>query len=229
MASQHRPDVVQTPLFPNPPTAHLTSGLQPLLDLPPMNDNCATYVLSVMMLYLRQTHTSDTRYARGPDDRCFIYGGEMTGTSGEPLTPPCALLSRVSARPFQRTQVARNTNRRSASDTVISPYALNGLLAKFDRVIIHISASNWPVVFNRLHAKLHYLAGNDFGQAKQAPDLIDVQLLSRSALNRERLLLALQEVSGLILSVREEPVTSFSSTSGRTFCLQIDLQEQLLC
>src|ERR1700761_7312291 len=29
-------------------------------DLPPLDDNCAKYVLSVMVLYLRQTHTSDT-------------------------------------------------------------------------------------------------------------------------------------------------------------------------
>jgi neurofibromin 1 len=73
-----------------------------------------------------------------------------------------------------------------------SLFLLNALVAKFaGRIIFHISASNWAVVFHRLRTKLHFLA-SDFDREKVTPDLVDLRLLSHSALNRERLLAVLQ-------------------------------------
>ncbi|KAJ6587786.1 hypothetical protein B0H10DRAFT_2233906 [Mycena sp. CBHHK59/15] len=92
----------------------------------------------------------------------------------------------------------------TAQSTIKSSLALNALLAKFTgRIIFHLSASNWKIVFLRLRNKLHFLA-SDFDRAKMAPDLVDLQLLAHCTLNRERLLLVLHELSSLLLNMKEE-------------------------
>ncbi|KAF8207849.1 hypothetical protein K438DRAFT_2013261 [Mycena galopus ATCC 62051] len=205
------------------PSSDQRSSNSVLSELPPLDDNCAKYILSVMILYLRQTHTSDvpvmlvdqttdlsfTDFEVGCPDSFFelddllqLEAGRFRvkvsdnsygiASSCEPAIPRHA--SSVKYEPTVRSAIK-------------SAHSLNTLLAEFTgRVIYHISASNWMVVFSRLRSKLHYFSTGDFerSKAKGPTDHTDLQLLAHSALNRERLVIVLQELSGILLSIKEE-------------------------
>ena len=71
---------------------------------------------------------------------------------------------------------------------VKSSLSVNNLIAKYvGRIIFHISASNWNVVFERLSTKIAFLATHPEGN----PDAVDLQLMSHSVLDRQRLVLLL--------------------------------------
>jgi neurofibromin 1 len=71
---------------------------------------------------------------------------------------------------------------------VKSSLSVNNLIAKYvGRIIFHISASNWNMVFERLSTKIAYLATHPDGN----PDAVDLQLMSHSVLDRLRLVLLL--------------------------------------
>ncbi|KAF7329572.1 Ras-GAP domain-containing protein [Mycena kentingensis (nom. inval.)] len=188
-------------------------------ETPPLDDNCAKYVLSVMVLYLRQTQSSDglalmmddasadlkfDDYELGPPELADAEkekdgerdGGHLRSRASvgslRSMASSAGLASGLASIKFEPTK-------RSA---LRSPHLLNAVLAKFTgRVVYQLSVSNWPVVFNRLRSKLHYLAGD----AKQTvPDLVDLQLLAHSSLNRDRLISVLQELAGLLLNIKEE-------------------------
>ncbi|KAJ7668141.1 hypothetical protein B0H17DRAFT_990194 [Mycena rosella] len=195
-------------------------------ELPSLDDNCAKYILSVMMLYLRQTHnpenplmlvdqTTDLAFT---DFELFDSLPSALGQIDDLLKwrsgkdyrerPSQGQGSLHSAAVSLPTNATNTQYEFTVQSAMKSPHALNTLLAQFaGRVIFHMSASNWPVVFNRLRAKLHYLAGGDLDRARQTPDLVDLQLLSHSALNRERLVMVLQELSALMLNIKEEHTT----------------------
>ncbi|KAJ7821199.1 hypothetical protein B0H14DRAFT_2831907 [Mycena olivaceomarginata] len=187
-------------------------------ELPPLDDNCAKYILSVMILYIRQTHTVDppimlvdrttdisftdfeilsSDSALNVDDMVQIDGGRLRLKTSYSVfsAPEWDIPSHVSSVKYQQTI-------RSAMK---SAHALNTLVAEFTgRVIYHISASNWPIVFDRVRTKLHQFATGDLDRNNKAPDLMDLQLLAHSALNRERLVVVLQELSGILLTIKEE-------------------------
>ncbi|KAJ7167823.1 hypothetical protein C8R46DRAFT_1350755 [Mycena filopes] len=193
-------------------------------ELPPLDDNCAKYILSVMSLYLRQTHTGEipvlipdqttdisfTDYESSNDSlNIDDISKWISGKDNHTVRSRTSYSSlRSAAASFGSnipTHVSSTKYELTVHSAIKSPHALNLLLAKFaGRVIYHISASNWPVVFSRLRTKLHYLASTDFERTKQPPDLIDLQLLAHSALSRERLIIVLQELSALILILKEE-------------------------
>ncbi|KAF7302288.1 Ras-GAP domain-containing protein [Mycena indigotica] len=185
-------------------------------DLPPLDDNCAKYVLSVMVLYLRQTHSNESPlmiedqttdlafddYELGPGEMNLLDTDEEVGN----LRPRASVSSLRSITASVSSSVPSSIGgfkyERTKRSAIVSPQLMNGLLAKFaGRVIFQISASNWPVVFNRLRSKLHHLAGGDMDR-KQTPDLVDLQLLAHSALNRERL--RITELAALLLNIKEE-------------------------
>ncbi|KAJ7181585.1 hypothetical protein C8R43DRAFT_1229418 [Mycena crocata] len=202
---------------------HSTNSIQS--ELPPLDDHCAKYILSVMMLYLRQTHTTDAplMIADQTTDLSFVdfeaprFDGAFQVDDllhwepgkGKNVSHRASYSSLRSGTGSHGSSTlpsnANNTKyERTPRSAMRSPLALNALLAKFTgRVIFHMSASNWPVVFVRLRAKLHHLAG-DVNREKHIPDLADLQLLSYSAMNRERLIIVLQELSALLLNLKEE-------------------------
>ncbi|KAJ7265356.1 hypothetical protein B0H12DRAFT_1201035 [Mycena haematopus] len=201
------------------PSSDQRSSNSALSDLPPLDDNCAKYILSVMILYLRQTHTGDvpvmlvdqttdlsfTDYevfssdsSLDLEDLLQVDGGKVRlKASYLASSPESGIQPQGSSVKYEQTV-------RSAMK---SAHSLNALLAEFTgRVIHHISASNWMVVFARLNAKLHLFSTGDFERSKSKgpPDYTDLQLLAHSALNRERLVLILQELSGILLNIKEE-------------------------
>ncbi len=63
--------------------------------------------------------------------------------------------------------------------------AMNALIAKFaGRIVYHLSASNWPVVFQRIKNKIHALAST----SDEDFDIMDVKLMQHCSLDRARLI-----------------------------------------
>lgn len=200
-------------------------------ELPPLDDNCAKYILSVMILYIRQTHTVDppimlvdrttdisftdfeilsSDSALNVDDMVQIDGGRLRLKTSYSVfsAPEWDIPSHVSSVKYQQTI-------RSAMK---SAHALNTLVAEFTgRVIYHISASNWPIVFDRVRTKLHQFATGDLDRNNKAPDLMDLQLLAHSALNRERLVVVLQGMH-LPLPCRPRPTDALHLQSCPGSC-----------
>ena len=80
---------------------------------------------------------------------------------------------------------ANNINYEKTHMSLIkSSLSVNNVIAKYvGRVIFHISASNWSVVYDRLSGKISHLAAHP----ESAPDTVDLQLMAYSLLDRNRL------------------------------------------
>ena len=70
-----------------------------------------------------------------------------------------------------------------------SHFSLNALILKFaGRIVYHLSASNWSVVLQRIRNKIRFLANSP----DDSPDIVDLNLMKHSSLDRTRLVQILQ-------------------------------------
>jgi hypothetical protein len=188
----------------------------PRSDPPPLDDNCARYVLSVMVLFLRQTTPMECRLMPSnrpagnsyhdfesldlpmslpdlsPDDT-----PHSTDTTRAPSRNHPSSSSIYSAKLSVRTTFPLLTHdyEKTPVTLIKSSLSLNSLIAKFvGRIVYHLSASNWNVVFHRLRNKIHYLAGS----TEDNPDVIDLTLINHSALDRSRLVQVLNGAFDLL-------------------------------
>ncbi|KAG2060194.1 hypothetical protein BDR06DRAFT_948277 [Suillus hirtellus] len=201
----------------------------------PLDDNCARYILSVMVLYLRQTAAPEARLMSSsnlaPDASLHDFESvdlptessafdDYTGNNG-PLLPPHIshgskpiLKLRNSSASFQsgasvtsgHWQLGRTFQfERTHMALVKSALALNLLISKFaGRIVYHLSASNWLVVFHRIRQKIHFLANT----TEDNPDTIDLQLMTHSAMDRVRLVQVLHELSSLLVNMKRQAQTA---------------------
>lgn len=196
----------------------------PLLESPALDDNCARYILSVMILFLRQTAPPHQRLmsAANINFNASYHDFESVEAAEAPgVFDFYPELPRVSSKPkamfeFKQSHSSLRSNETpSVSSSSINPmYAtayektssvvansmlsLNSLIAQFSgRIVYHLSASNWPVVFARIRNKIYILAGT----TEDDPDIIDLQLLTYCTLDRVRLLQSLQGSVSLIPSI----------------------------
>ncbi|PCH40763.1 hypothetical protein WOLCODRAFT_88808 [Wolfiporia cocos MD-104 SS10] len=205
---------------------HLSLMVEP----PPLDDNCAKYILSVMVMLLRQSappkhrlmssanmnfaashhdfesvespdEASGAEFLRGPNSppgassfpRTMSRSKHVSSTSLNSSTP-----STISYGQFSKHSVAYEKTSLVTSRTISS---LNTLVAKFaGRIVYHLSASNWNIVLSRIRNKIHYLSGTQ----ESDPDIIDLQLMMHSALDRARLVQSLQELSSLLVGMKQD-------------------------
>lgn len=186
-----------------------SSTLSAWSEPPPLDDSCARYILSVMVLFLRQTalpenplmlpsRSSDITFrdfeafdsmpVMAPPD--VHSGGYSNGLeTQEQVIRPQPSSASVKSGKFSISSTAHipatnTTYEKTHMSMVKSSLSVNTLISKFaGRIIFHISASNWSVVFNRLRTKIHFLASN----SGDNPDTIDLRLMAHSALDRQRL------------------------------------------
>ncbi|KAF8165773.1 hypothetical protein B0H34DRAFT_794124 [Crassisporium funariophilum] len=188
---------------------------------PPLDDSCVKYILSVMVLFMRQTSNSDVPLmlaTRSTDIsfRDFDDNINLNAAESPPPPPPAAddgatLRTRPSSSSVKSGRMSIKSNSHiSATNTtyenthmslVKSSLSVNNLIAKYvGRIVFHISASNWSVVFDRLSTKISYLASHPDANA----DTNDLQLMSHSVLDRSRLVLLLNQLSSLLVNMRKE-------------------------
>ncbi|TFK46902.1 hypothetical protein OE88DRAFT_1666689 [Heliocybe sulcata] len=210
-----------------------TDQLSTFSDPPPLDDNCARYVLSVVILFLRQTAPPEVRLMSSAnlqyDSSSSFYDLESIDMSATPdnwfesqptteATPEAKVAAIRNQTSLSSMGSAGSSTLKNASAVPLPPGSLafertlptlcqssmqlNTLIAKFSgRVVYLLSASNWPVVFTRIQAKIRYLAANP---AEENPDIIDLHLMTHSALDRTRLVQILQELSSLLLNMKKE-------------------------
>ncbi|KAF8806096.1 hypothetical protein BYT27DRAFT_7141632 [Phlegmacium glaucopus] len=189
---------------------------------PPLDDSCIKYILSVMVLFMRQTANSDVPLmvaTRSTDTTFRDFEDTVNiGIAAKSIPPPpisfsmkASLRNRPSASSVSSGKMSiRSTSHIQAVNTeyekthmslVNSSLAVNDLIAKYvGRIIFHISASNWRVVFERLSTKISNIATHP----EHNTDSIDLQLMSHSVLDRARLVVLLNQLSSLLVNMRIE-------------------------
>ncbi|KAI9574812.1 hypothetical protein HD554DRAFT_2201766 [Boletus coccyginus] len=211
------------------PSSEFSSSTLPLpwVEIDPLDDNCARYVLSVMVLYLRQTAAPECRLMSSsnlaPDASLHDFESVDIPTltsddyayNGLPLPPHISQASRPflkfksSATSFRSLGAASGQGQfnrafhfeRTHMALVKSTMALNILISKFaGRIVYSLSASNWMVVFHRIRTKIHYLANT----AEDNPDTVDLLLMTHSAMDRSRLVQVLHELSSLLVNMKKQ-------------------------
>lgn len=183
-----------------------------------LDDNCAKYILSVMVLFLRQTASPESplmlssrssditfRDFESLDSMTFSVpaeqpNGEKAESTEHELRPQPSSNSVNSGKVSINSTIhlpATNTKyERTHMSMVKSSLSVNTLIAKFaGRIIFHISASNWNVVFARLRNKIRFLATGP----EENPDTVDLTLMAHSALDRTRLVQVLNGRFPLLL------------------------------
>lgn len=176
----------------------------------PIEENCARYILSVMVLFLRRTaHIQIGRedssvllqdyeteeQLRSP---LFAFGAQDGFSTRGSLShaPNSAIRNQPSAASFgseaSRVPIPLDTltYTPTAQSLADSASSLNDLIAKtVGSIVYHLSASNWPIVFSRVRNKIHAL---EHDKAGLNPDVTDLELMALSALDRTRLVQLLQ-------------------------------------
>ena len=211
-------DDLPSPDSPAPPNTGRSSGTQasserssaPSWQEPPaLDDSCVKYILSVMVLFMRQTATPDQPlmlHTRSTDISFRDYeeesatfaslGVDAPVPSAPPPTGDIPLRTRQSVNSVKSGRLSihasihlpatNTTYEKTHGSFVKSARAVNSLIAKYvGRIVFHISASNWNVVFDRLASKITFLAAHMSENAN--PDVVDLNLISYSVLDRQRL------------------------------------------
>ncbi|TCD61394.1 Ras GTPase activating protein ira2 [Steccherinum ochraceum] len=206
-------------------------------NLPALDDNCARYVLSVMIVFLRQTAPPHRRLMSSANLNFNASYHDFESVDATEASVSFDSFGGQSALPKPAAQVRRrfsfkhsNSSLRSAdTPSVISSSAealrsleyektsaivsnsmisLSSLIAKVaGNIVYNLSASNWPVVFSRIKNRIYFLASTH----DDDPDIIDLQLLTHCSLDRARLLQSLQELSSLLVNMRREAQAALSS------------------
>ncbi|GLB34218.1 putative GTPase-activator protein for Ras-like GTPases [Lyophyllum shimeji] len=197
----------------------------------PLDDNCARYVLSVMVMLMKQTATPDqplmlpNRFSDLTfldfESHSMTYGQTSENGVENPPTPVSDYSRTHTQDPNLRAQSSSNSVRSgklSLSSTIHIPATkatyekthmflvksttpMNNLIAQYaGRVVFQISASNWHVVYLRLRNKIHSLASITSGTLETH----DLQLMAHCALDRQRLVQLLNELSSLLVSMGRE-------------------------
>ncbi|KAF5334397.1 hypothetical protein D9611_013526 [Ephemerocybe angulata] len=178
----------------------------------PLDESCAKYVLSVMVLFLRQTTNYEVPLllATPSTDLSFRDFDLPQTTSfendaGPPLrTQPSSASVRSaqgSVNSVIRLPPVSRTYEKTHLSLVRNSEALSNMIAKYTgRIIFHISATNWGVVHNRLKTKIRFLGAH----SEENPDTVDLQLLAHSLLDRQRLVTLLGELASLLIHFSRE-------------------------
>ena len=146
-----------------------------------------------MVLFLRQTSNVDppTMMANRSADIAFRdYECDLQGFT-DPLYGIGDQISVESSRDFRDAMVDLpivNANYEKTNFTLTKlPTSLVHLVAEYaGRIVFHVSASNWDLVLDRIREKIRHEDENT--------DLLPIQLLAHSALNRQRLVQVLNGI-----------------------------------
>jgi hypothetical protein len=179
-------------------------------DLPPLKDACAKYILSVMVLFVRQKASDEAEqetilthhhFDIEHPARVIVMPEPDTNLAPSPKYPYAAqtIRSRTSHASFgsmngqSGTSIPVPPEARAYSNTpplmAESASSLNVLVGKYAGIVIyHLSASNWQVVFGRVRGKIYGLERVE----KSSADVVDLQIMTECALDRVRLVQLMQ-------------------------------------
>jgi hypothetical protein len=196
---------------PRPSRETMSGATLASAELPPLDEHCAKYILSVMVLFVRQKASDEAdqeatlthhdfevenvpRVPVMPDSGAALQPSQTYPYSFQGVRSRASHASFGSTSGYTATGIPVPKEARVYTNTPASmaetSSSLNLLIGKYAGVVIyHLSASNWPVVFARVRAKIYALERIEKGHM---PDVVDLQLMTECALDRTRLIQLLQ-------------------------------------
>ncbi|KAG0224055.1 Ras GTPase activating protein ira2, partial [Actinomortierella wolfii] len=147
------------------------------VDPPPLEDALAKYVLSVLTRFLQDAPT--------PDEPVM---------QTEP--PPNSSRRRAEPDPAPAPATLSMTN-------FVDPDISGEIYKTAGRVLFYISASNWPIVFARLKARIQHLSTTN----DEWPETAELKLLETASLNQRRLGQVLTELRSSFLHLKRSAQT----------------------
>lgn len=185
------------------------------LEAPPLDENCARWLVSVMILLLRQAAPRDdvTKTYNNLSPDADLYGFESIDSDDGlrhdddmPWIPPSGgdaafpghlphkspSLTSVSSNASSPIPLARSALgfQRTPRTLTMSSLPLYSLITEWaGNVVYLLSAANWGVVLSKIRGKIHTLARSSLDETQ---DYTDLQLMQHCALDRNRLVLILQ-------------------------------------
>ena len=155
------------------------------------------------------TRSTDVSF-RDYEDRMDIEVAESTAFIPPPPLPPPAEATlrsphsassvssgKMNIKSISHIAAANAEYENTHMSLVNSSLVVNDLIAKYvGRIIFHLSASNWKVVFERLLTKINFIATHP----ELTPDSIDLQFMSHCVMDRARLVVLLSRTSLFLLS-----------------------------
>lgn len=199
-----------------PSSEHLTSVSVLLTEPPPLDEACAKYILSLMVVFLRQTAPPEGRLMSSANlsfEATFhdfetidnvdaplnssqyisedLAEAQPLDSSSQPLNASSSSVNGSQMSQVTVAPMAQHNTRLEKTPKVLarSHFSLNALILKFaGRIVYHLSASNWTVVLQRIRQKIRFLANS----ADDSPDIVDLNLMKHSSLDRTRLVQILQ-------------------------------------
>ncbi|KAF9408174.1 Ras GTPase activating protein ira2, partial [Podila epigama] len=130
-------------------------------DPPPLDEALAKYVLSVLTRFLHDTSATDEPAV--PTE--VATNNNSSGSKKKPEPEPA---------PASSTQSVAN---------FVDPDIANELYKAAGRILFYIGASNWPIVFARLKARVQHLSTTN----DEWPETAELKLLETANLNQRRL------------------------------------------
>ncbi|KAG6854445.1 hypothetical protein C0991_006524 [Blastosporella zonata] len=198
----------------------------------PFDESCARYILSVIVMLLRVNVSPDHPLVL-PGRFSDLTFRDFESTSAEPTADTATLPADNNHHPQQHSRprqkdpplqpqsssnsvrsgnlslnsaiqfpaATKTTYEKTHMALVKSSIPVRDLIRQYlGRIIFQISASNWNVVYSRIRAKIQLLASN----TPERPDIVDLQLMAHCALDRQRLIQILSELSSLLVSMGRE-------------------------
>ena len=199
----------------------LSTATPTLAEPPALDDNCARYIISVMVLLLRQasprknrlTSAANLSFDASLQDMESVESHEFGASDEALLTLPPPIVpgvQRTMKRAKHPSSASLNSGGKTSSVSSRLPQhsvlyektsflvaksvlSLHSAIAKYTgRIVYHLSASNWSVVLSRIRQRIHALAS----AAEAEPDTVDLQLITYSALDKSKLVQSLQGKAG---------------------------------
>ncbi|KAF9111158.1 Ras GTPase activating protein ira2 [Mortierella sp. AM989] len=150
-------------------------------DPPPLEDALAKYVLSVLTRFLHDVPT-----AEDPDAKAEVVPAN-TGRD------------KKKAVEVDPAPIASSYNIINIQEVELS----NEIYKTAGRVLFYISASNWPIVFARLKARIQHLTTTN----DDWPETAELKLLETASLNQRRLGQVLTELRSTFLHLKKSAQT----------------------
>jgi hypothetical protein len=235
---------------PNTQKRGTSTSASQFIEPSPLDENCARYILSVMVLYLRQTAPSETRLMSSAilslDSSFYDFESVDVPTFAPALEVYCHdhddanPSTPLSTEPTLHSKPSTNTVNSGATDSS-NPIPILPLSFHFDRT--HMSLAKSSLSLNNNIGKyagriIYHLSASNWqaifdrirtrvntlsSTSEDNPDTVDLQLMSYSAMDRSRLVQVLQVLSSLLVNMKRDAQAAVARPLRRAIWNWIDL------
>lgn len=215
--------------------AHLPSDL-PLCwpDPPPLEDNLARQLLSVLVIYIRllsqestlslsaNTTPTPSKDGKSPSSVSVSSWSQQVSTPGSSSFSLGSTFIQQHSYPSAQSPPPPPVPEHAKLLAPIAssqPTAVKQLTKRVGRVIFYLSASNWPLVLSRIKGRIAHLTTT----LEETPELFELRFLEWANVNTSRLNQALQEISTPFLHVKRPAQTALASALRKAIWNWIDV------